>query len=525
MTTADLQSIEDLLGAALRRLLDLVDAERGLLFLLDGSELDCRLALGRSGGELAGPERAVPRQVLEWVLRRRRGLVTEDAALDDRLDYRASVKDLDVRSLLACPLFEGEELLGLVYVDRRARGVRFAAEAREDFEAACGDLARLLAGAQRAESREAELRRLRQSAAAGSGDEGLPGLVGASEPIRALFATARLAAGSSESVLITGESGTGKEVLARALHGLGPRAAGPFVALDCGAVPETLVESVLFGHVKGAFTGADRDRPGVFEEAEGGTLFLDEITNASWDLQARLLRVLQEREVRRVGGRGTVPVDVRVVAATNRDPEEDVAEKRFREDLYYRLAVIPLHVPPLRERASDVPLIAEAVLREVAERDGKRLEGFTEGALRLLQGHSWPGNVRELRNAVARMAAFCPEGRVDESRVPDSIRKGSRGRVAVEVEGDAAAEALDALLSGEKDFWSAVREPLRAREITKEQARSVLAEGLTRTRGSYKKTAELFGLPPGDYGRFMDFLRFNELKLDFRPFRKGPDEG
>jgi two-component system response regulator AtoC len=272
--------------------------------------------------------------------------------------------------------------------------------------------------------------------------------------------------------------------------------------------------------VKGAFTGADRDKAGVFEEASGGTLLLDEITNASWDVQARLLRVLQEREVRRVGGSGTVPVDVRVIAATNRDPEQDVREESFREDLYYRLAVIPLHVPALRERRDDVPLLAEAVLREVVARDGKELDGFTEGALRLLQAHDWPGNVRELRNVVARMAAFCESGRVDESRVPESVARSGRGRLSVNLDAGAPAEIVERLLGGEQDFWSAVRAPLRERSITKEQARAVVAEGLTRTRGSYKKTAELFGLSASEYTRFMDFLRFNDLKLDFRPFRK-----
>jgi DNA-binding NtrC family response regulator len=237
-------------------------------------------------------------------------------------------------------------------------------------------------------------------------------------------------------------------------------------------------------------------------------------------VQARLLRVLQEREVRRVGGSGTHPVDVRVIAATNRAPERELAEGRLREDLYYRLSVIPLALPPLRERRGDVPLLAEHVLHEVARRDGKDLEGFSEGALRVLAAHDWPGNVRELRNVVARMAAFCAGGRVDESRVPDEVLKAVRSQVPVDVGGGAAEAIVERLRAGEQGFWEAVREPLRERAITKEQAREVIAAGLRRTRGSYKKTARLFGLDDGEYTRFMDFLRFNDLKLDFRAFRK-----
>jgi DNA-binding NtrC family response regulator/tetratricopeptide (TPR) repeat protein len=520
VTSTSLESLDGVLSAFLGRVLDLVDAERGLLYLREAGELRCRVALARGGGPLASTERDVPRQVVEWVLRERRGIFTDDAAVDPRLDYRQSLADLHVKSLMAAPLVDGETVLGVAYVDRRATGTRFSAETQADFAATCADVAALVATARRADDRERELDALRRRIVDDPTAQLLPGVVGASAALRALASTARIAASSSESVLVTGPSGTGKEVVARAIHALSPRARGPFVALDCGAIPDTLVESVLFGHVRGAFTGADRDRPGIFEEAAGGTLFLDEITNASRDVQARLLRVLQEREVRRVGGRGTAAVDVRVIAATNLDVEAEVAATRFREDLYYRLCVIHLHLPPLRERPEDIPLLAEHFLAQARARDAKDLAGFTEEALRLLQAHDWPGNVRELANCVARMAAFCDAGRVGVALVPERIRRGRALDVAAgKGDDEEAARLLRDITAGARDFWSAVRDPLRARALTREVARALVALGLDRTGGSYKATAELFGLRDEEYTRFMDFLRIYDLKLDFREFR------
>ncbi len=521
---SSLLSADTLVQAFLGRALESVEAERGLLFLLKDDELTCRAAVAAGGGPLAAPERDVPRQVVEWVLRERQGLFAPDASADKRLQWKGSIADLRVKSLMACPLLHDSEILGVLYVDRRARGSSFPARARADFEAIAADLTQLLVIAQRAETRAQE------SAArslAAEPEDALPGMVGESPAMQRLASAARVVADSTESVLITGESGTGKEVLARALHARSRRARGPFVAIDCGAIPASLMESVLFGHVKGAFTGADRDKAGVFEEAEGGTLLLDEITNASLDLQARLLRVLQEREVRRVGGRGSVEVDVRVMAATNLDIEAEVAAGRFRQDLYWRLNVIHLHLPPLRDRPEDIPLLAEHVLRQIVEREKKPLEGFTEDAMRLLVAHPWPGNIRELGNCVARMAAFASAGRLGAERIPEGVRDRQTRPLKVRLpsgvrSGDEPAPpALEDLLAGRTDFWSAVRAPLRAKTLTRAQAREVVAEGLRRTSGSYKETARLFGLPDDDYGRFMDFLRFNKLKLDFRPFRAG----
>ena len=227
-------------------------------------------------------------------------------------------------------------------------------------------------------------------------------IIGASPAIRKMCELIKQAAKSDVSVLVRGESGTGKELVARALHFNGPRRDGPFRAVNCAAVPDTLIESELFGHERGAFTGATARRTGCFEEAHGGTLLLDEIGDMPPALQPKLLRVLQEREIRRVGGRETIPVDVRIVAATNRDLEAAMHAGSFREDLFYRLAVFPIEIPPLRTRPEDIPLLADHFVKKHASRLGAAVRGIAADAVRLLSQHTWPGNVRELENAVCR---------------------------------------------------------------------------------------------------------------------------
>jgi two-component system response regulator HydG len=248
-----------------------------------------------------------------------------------------------------------------------------------------------------------ENRRLRQEVA---GRHGWDSLVGRSAAMAAALEVLRAVASSDASVLLLGESGTGKELAARALHYAGPRGHGPFVAVNCAAIPETLLEAELFGHEKGAFTGADRRRAGLLQEADGGTLFLDEVADMPLALQAKLLRALQDKAVRPVGGRETVQLDFRLVSATNTDLAARVREGRFREDLYYRLAVIPARLPSLRERAEDVPLLARHFLERFAAAAGKPVNAFADDAMSWMLAHPWPGNVRELENTVARAVAL-----------------------------------------------------------------------------------------------------------------------
>lgn len=251
------------------------------------------------------------------------------------------------------------------------------------------------------------------------------GMVGRSRLMQEVFRSIELAASSEATVLLTGESGTGKEMAASAIHVRSARRDRPFVRVNCGALAESVLESELFGHVQGAFTGAVRDRIGRFEAADGGTLFLDEIGEISPAMQVKLLRVLQEGEFERVGDSTTRRVDVRLVAATNRDLAGMVAKREFREDLYYRLRVFPIRMPALRERPEDIPLLAETFVASLAERTGKRIAGISGEGLGALRTYPWPGNVRELANAIEYAFVVCPEGSIALGHLPEEFRGGS----------------------------------------------------------------------------------------------------
>jgi len=260
-------------------------------------------------------------------------------------------------------------------------------------------------------------------AAAGQSEEWRAGIIFRSSRMSELMAEARMVAASDASVLIRGESGSGKEVLARAIHRASPRAKGPFVAINCGAIPEQLLESELFGHVKGAFTGAGNTRGGLFQAADGGSLFLDEIGDMPLALQVKLLRVLQERAVRPVGATRTVPVDVRLLSATHRDLDAAMAEGQFREDLYYRLDVVSLTLPKLEERREDIPLLAAYFVQQVAARYGKPIHGFAPDALEALATAAWPGNVRQLYNVVEQSCALTATPLIPLALVARALRK------------------------------------------------------------------------------------------------------
>lgn len=252
---------------------------------------------------------------------------------------------------------------------------------------------------------------------------GIADMLGKSAAMRSVFDLVTRVANSTSNVLVVGESGTGKEMVARAIHSLGPRADKPFIAINCTAIPETLLESELFGHAKGSFTGAIGKKKGLIEEANGGTLFLDEIGDMSPALQAKLLRVLQERKIRPVGDNHSYDVDVRVVAATHKDLKTAIREGNFREDLYYRLSVIPVAIPPLRERTEDIPLLAEHFLKKYSASSGQtKVEGFTKSAIAKLMSLRWEGNVRELENIVERAIVLCSSHLIDACDIPDAER-------------------------------------------------------------------------------------------------------
>ena len=249
------------------------------------------------------------------------------------------------------------------------------------------------------------------------------GFVGRSAGMQAVFETIRKTADSASTVMVTGESGTGKELVARALHDASGRRAGPFVSVNCGAVPETLMEAELFGHVRGAFTGAVTASEGLFSSANGGTLFLDEITEIAPSLQVKLLRAIQERQVRRIGDVRDIPIDVRLIAASNRDLERAVAEGVLRADLFYRLNVIPIHVPPLRERRDDIPLLVAHFIAKVGAAQGKPAREVAPDAMALLEQHPWPGNIRQLENVIERAMVLGSGGVIDVDSLPPDLRE------------------------------------------------------------------------------------------------------
>jgi two-component system NtrC family response regulator len=259
---------------------------------------------------------------------------------------------------------------------------------------------------------ERENRALQQQLSGERDKDAFEGMIGVSPRLQEVFAIIRRVAPTDVSVLVEGESGTGKELVARALHRLSERAGGPFVTINCAAIPETLLESELFGYEKGAFTGANAQKKGRIEAAQGGTLFLDEVGELSFFLQAKLLRFLQEHQIERLGDRKAIPLDIRVIAATNKDLKQAIVEGRFREDLYYRLAVIVLSLPPLREREGDIELLAKELLQRYAVQNKKKLTGFTPQALRALKTHHWPGNVRELENRIRRAVLMVEKAKV-----------------------------------------------------------------------------------------------------------------
>jgi Nif-specific regulatory protein len=351
------------------------------------------------------------------------GVVADGVALDvawardvdDALElpvraFDAVVLDLaraaDARAALAALAEAGAGAPILVRIDPAERG-----DAPTLHAAGAGRVMLRAAGGSESAAVLAEIERLPARADGARADRrGLDALIGTSRALESLRRLARRAARSSASILIAGETGTGKELLARAIHEESPRRRAAFVALNCAAFPETLLESELFGHVKGAFTGADRERKGLFAAADGGTLFLDEVGETSPGLQAKLLRALQEGEVRPVGGARPRRVDVRVLAATNRDLEREIEAGRFREDLFYRLAVFPLRMPSLRERVDDVVPIARHFLGRHARREGSAPCALASEAEELLQVHAWPGNVRELENEIARALALVEPG-------------------------------------------------------------------------------------------------------------------
>jgi transcriptional regulator with GAF, ATPase, and Fis domain len=394
-------------------------AEAACLFLHDGepAELVVAAAGGPAGESSRGRRFADAEGTAGAVLQSARPHLVADAEREaSGLDEADRVSGLAVRSLMAVPLKIGSRVLGVVEAVNRIGGGAFEPVDLERFVSACGLVAVAVenAGLYRQLARKTEiLERSRE-------DESRP-LVAESDAMRRAVTQAERAAVGRSTVLLVGETGTGKEQVARLIHDASPRARGPFVALNCGALPEGLLESELFGHEKGSFTGADRRRIGRFELADGGTLFLDEIGELPAGAQVKLLRVLQEHEVTRVGGAEPVRVDVRLIAATHRDLPTEVRAGRFREDLFFRVHVVPVRLPALRHRPEDIEPLATLFLDRFARELGRSPRSLTPEGLDRLRAHRWPGNVRELENLMERLLVLGDEGPIDAAELGDLL--------------------------------------------------------------------------------------------------------
>jgi len=341
----------------------------------------------------------------------------------------------------------------------------------------------------------------------------------------------RTAARSDAKVLIVGETGVGKEIVARLIHESGSRQSRNFVAINCAGLPDSLLESELFGHVRGSFTGAYRDKPGLAVLAHRGTLFLDELGEMSLRMQAMLLRFVETGEIQRVGSDRTEGhVDVRIIAATNRNLLERINEKEFREDLYYRLNVIRLVIPPLRERGGDVALLLQYYLQECARTHRVELPRVNSEAQEILSAYRWPGNVRELKNVVERLVIRHGGREISPEDLPEEIvdRKPFAeitSTLAPEAPAKSRAELFwDRMVVGGESFWTVVYPAFIDRELTKTDLRQLIKAGLQQTQGSYRKLVELFRMAPGDYKRFLAFLYQHDCHLPFHGFRDARSE-
>jgi two-component system, NtrC family, response regulator AtoC len=348
-------------------------------------------------------------------------------------------------------------------------------------------------------------------------------LIGSSAAIGELSQEIERIARSDAKVLITGESGVGKELVAHAIHQRSARAARSMVAVNCAGLPETLLESELFGHVKGSFTGAYRDKQGKLEMADGGSIFLDEIGEMTLRMQGLLLRFMETGELQKVGAdRAMGRVNVRVIAATNRNLRDMITEGTFREDLFYRLNVIHLTVPPLRERREDIPSLVDYFLTQFTRNNGTPVHAISPEATKLLSEYAWPGNVRELENVIERLVVTGRNHTVAPDDLPMEIRthQGIGLRPKRERRRTVADDLYKKLVEERESFWTAVYPLYMQREITRGNMRDLVRKGLEDARGNYKIVAKLFNMEQRDYKRFLNFLRKHDCQLPFKEYRQ-----
>lgn len=417
-TIAEGSDVGNVLETAIQQLVERLGADRGAVLLVDGSDLLCRAAHSRDGQVMRGF--VLSQAIYQEVMQGRESVLSRDTTDDDRFQSRASVVGEEIRSVIASPIHARHEIAGILYFDRL--NADEAAFATEDLYGAA-IAAEFLGTALQALAQRQELVEERENLVQ-TIVETNP-IVGKSRGVQRVRDFIRRAAPAQSTVLILGDTGTGKELVAQAIHYESPRRGQPFVAINCAAIPETLVESELFGHEKGAFTGAVGRKLGKFEAGNEGTVFLDEVGELPLGCQSKLLRLLEEQCFERVGGTESVQVDVRIVAATNRDLWTEVEAKNFREDLYYRLNVLQVLIPSLAERTGDVELLIDHFLDHFARKTGTARKELTPEARKILVEHPWPGNIRQLRNAIESCVVMAPGTTVDLPDLPANLGPGS----------------------------------------------------------------------------------------------------
>jgi transcriptional regulator with GAF, ATPase, and Fis domain len=479
------RNVDELLEAMLDDVIDLTHADKGFLLLLDGPEPEGkglprpgrpadekRLAVRASRNvrkeAITNAQGAISDSIVRQVIEQARALIVSDALADTNFGKSESVIAMKLSSVMCAPLMSQGEVIGALYVGNDKVKHLFDRTQLELLSIFASQASLILQNAMLLNALRADKAKL----TAELHDKKFGEIIGACPSMLEVFRKLQKVAGTDISVLITGETGTGKELIAKELHRRSPRAEGPFVTINCGAIPENLIESELFGHVKGAFTGAVMSRPGKFQIADKGTLFLDEIGELPLNLQVKLLRALQERIVFRVGDSKPEKVDIRIVAATNRNLEEEIRTGNFREDLYYRLNVVNLWMPPLRDRGDDVMIIAKVLLSKYADELGSAVRGFSPGALAAIKKYAWPGNIRQLENRIKKALVLCDQTLL----APEDLDLGP-----------GAETAIMPLEKAKEDF----------------QRRYVL-EVLERNNGNRTQTARDLGVDPRTIFRYLE---------------------
>jgi Nif-specific regulatory protein len=516
--------MDQLLEAIIDLLIEGISVERSMVFLKDKETGKLRLAKARNT-KRESLERAehISQNILDEAHRGGHPFVSANITTDPRVSNSQSLSSSQSGTLFCAPLKVRGKTLGVLYADH-PDAVTTLNESKIDFFAAFCNLSSLAIDnalvhhslTEENAELESDLRQAR---------EGYNEIIGKSAAIVGLRERIARAASSPLDILITGESGTGKELVAQALYRTGRRSGGKFVPVDCGSLSESLIESELFGYRKGAFTGAIDNRPGLLEIANGGVVFFDEISNLSTKLQAKLLRALQEREIRRLGEPAARKVDIQVIAATNQDLREAVRRGKFRKDLYYRLNTLEIRVPPIRERMEDIPVLVHWFLEKTAANEDGRGKSFSKEAFDLLCEYTFPGNVRQLKGIVQGAYYLSPGRIIGLDQLPVEIRVGVTNRSTVRGVTTSSHQLYQQIVQGKGTFRDLVREPFLRRQIPSSIVKRIIHRALTETRGKYRDAFRILGISDREYSVTLVFLKRHGCYLDFRRYRHKPRTG